>query len=223
MNSKLLSATVGAVTAMGVVSGAQAVSLYSQSPNIGFSAYFSSSTSSIEQQLADPFSIAAGGTIGQVSWYGYSSGGTFGNFDIYFYANNGGIPGTNLEAIDGVAPQVTVVTIGLTHFYQFTYDLSTSFVAAAGTTYFFSVLEHSPIPGSFNFAWEPSGGHVGGVYTTDGGLSWSSSGLGSDQAFTLFTADVSGTPLPATLPLFTTGLGALGLLGWRRKKKAAAF
>ena len=28
-------------------------------------------------------------------------------------------------------------------------------------------------------------------------------------------------PLPATLPLFTTGLGALGLLGWRRKRKAA--
>ena len=32
------------------------------------------------------------------------------------------------------------------------------------------------------------------------------------------------TPLPATLPLFATGLGAMGLLGWRRKRKnAAAF
>lgn len=31
------------------------------------------------------------------------------------------------------------------------------------------------------------------------------------------------TPLPAALPLFATGLGALGLLGWRRKKKAAAL
>jgi hypothetical protein len=28
------------------------------------------------------------------------------------------------------------------------------------------------------------------------------------------------TPLPGTLPLFASGLGALGLLGWRRKKKA---
>jgi len=28
-------------------------------------------------------------------------------------------------------------------------------------------------------------------------------------------------PLPGALPLFATGLGALGLLGWRRKKKAA--
>jgi hypothetical protein len=30
------------------------------------------------------------------------------------------------------------------------------------------------------------------------------------------------TPLPAALPLFATGLGALGLLGWRRKKKTQA-
>jgi hypothetical protein len=30
------------------------------------------------------------------------------------------------------------------------------------------------------------------------------------------------TPLPAALPLFATGLGALGLLGWRRKRKALA-
>jgi PEP-CTERM motif len=29
-------------------------------------------------------------------------------------------------------------------------------------------------------------------------------------------------PLPAALPLFASGLGALGLLGWRRKKKAQA-
>jgi len=30
------------------------------------------------------------------------------------------------------------------------------------------------------------------------------------------------TPLPATLPLFATALGGLGLLGWRRKRKAQA-
>jgi hypothetical protein len=31
------------------------------------------------------------------------------------------------------------------------------------------------------------------------------------------------TPLPTALPLFATGLGAIGLLGWRRKRKAAAL
>jgi len=32
---------------------------------------------------------------------------------------------------------------------------------------------------------------------------------------------VSSVAVPATLPLFT-GLGALGLLGWRRKRKGIA-
>ena len=33
----------------------------------------------------------------------------------------------------------------------------------------------------------------------------------------------AATPLPAALPLFASGLGTLGLLGWRRKKKTAAL
>jgi hypothetical protein len=32
----------------------------------------------------------------------------------------------------------------------------------------------------------------------------------------------TATPLPAALPLFATGLGGLGLLGWRRKRKVQA-
>jgi len=36
------------------------------------------------------------------------------------------------------------------------------------------------------------------------------------------TWSVSQTPLPAAFPLFATGLCALGLLGWRRKRKNAA-
>ena len=35
--------------------------------------------------------------------------------------------------------------------------------------------------------------------------------------------ELAVTPLPAAFPLFATGLGALSLFGWRRKKKAAAF
>ena len=34
--------------------------------------------------------------------------------------------------------------------------------------------------------------------------------------------NVSGTPLPGAFPLFATGLGVVGLLGWRRKRKNAA-
>jgi hypothetical protein len=34
--------------------------------------------------------------------------------------------------------------------------------------------------------------------------------------------DGAETPVPAALPLFATGLGAMGLLGWRRKRKNTA-
>jgi hypothetical protein len=34
--------------------------------------------------------------------------------------------------------------------------------------------------------------------------------------------EISAAPLPAALPLFASGLGALGLLGWRRKRCVAA-
>jgi len=43
---------------------------------------------------------------------------------------------------------------------------------------------------------------------------------GSTCSLTEFCA---ATPLPAALPLFVTGLGALGLFGWRRKRRAAAI
>ena len=36
-------------------------------------------------------------------------------------------------------------------------------------------------------------------------------------------ASFAATPLPAALSLFATGIGVLGLFGWRRKKKDAAL
>ena len=71
-------------------------------------------------------------------------------------------------------------------------------------------------------------------------------GLGDFAAFFIYSSNCSGTlgcegawagqfdvtytytpnslavRLPAALPMFATGLGVLGLLGWRRKRKLAA-
>jgi hypothetical protein len=57
---------------------------------------------------------------------------------------------------------------------------------------------------------------------SSGGYQWSW-GPGADQSFTIVVSTpASATPIPAALPLFASGLGVLGLLGWRRKKKAQA-
>jgi hypothetical protein len=46
---------------------------------------------------------------------------------------------------------------------------------------------------------------------------------GASPYLALDDVSVTTTPLPAALPLFATGLGVLGLLGWRGKRKAAAI
>jgi hypothetical protein len=46
---------------------------------------------------------------------------------------------------------------------------------------------------------------------------WVYSGAFEQATFTV--TDVSATPLPAALPLFAGGLGALGLFGWRSKRR----
>ena len=78
--------------------------------------------------------------------------------------------------------------------------------------------------------------------TADNGVTWASAA--AVLAFTTNFASVYGhgfeaevhvgsngvqdggfanpTPLPAALPLFVSGIGGLGLLGWRRKRKAQA-
>jgi len=63
-------------------------------------------------------------------------------------------------------------------------------------------------------------GNNGLIYTPMSGQP----GFSFDPAFAITYDLVSdGTvPLPTALPLFATGIGGLGLLGWRRKRKAQA-
>ena len=64
------------------------------------------------------------------------------------------------------------------------------------------------------------------IVAASGGLTFGGAEVGSTTSprdvFESFTGTVTPTPLPATLPLLITGLGGLGLLGWRRKRKAQA-
>ena len=53
------------------------------------------------------------------------------------------------------------------------------------------------------------------------GLSVGASGADESSIELVLVDGLSLTPIPATLPLFVTGLSVLGLFGWRRKRKNA--
>jgi len=65
---------------------------------------------------------------------------------------------------------------------------------------------------------------AGQVSQTPGSVFFTSLGnLSFDGIETMsFEAILSETPVPAALPLFVTGLGGLGLLGWRKRRKVQA-
>lgn len=96
-----------------------------------------------------------------------------------------------------------------------TFTLSNGFTTTANTsnattnfeTQFLGFISTTPFD-SITFS-------VPNVFITD---------QGSNTSYVV--ADVvtaSATPLPAALPLFASGLGGLGLLGWRRKRKATSL
>jgi hypothetical protein len=61
-----------------------------------------------------------------------------------------------------------------------------------------------------------------GLFLLLGGFSAEAQYQDGKRYADLETIGTAATPLPAALPLFATGLGAMGLFGWRRKRKAAA-
>ena len=89
---------------------------------------------------------------------------------------------------------------------------------AAGTYYL--VLQNA-VSASSSYWDVTNGGSSATQYNT---LTTLDNGSIASESFQILgDANTTITPLPAALPLFATGLGALGLLGWRRKRKAAAL
>ena len=108
------------------------------------------------------------------------------------------------------------------------------------TTLAGNTLGLDPASTLFNLYDNTAGAHLQGgqsdTNTLDGWLSmfaalggeqlqgiWIAEGLTATntgaESLTVNSLDVATTPLPATLPLFAGGLGALGYFGMRRKRK----
>jgi PEP-CTERM motif len=72
--------------------------------------------------------------------------------------------------------------------------------------------------GGFVYSWLLGGDPISGV----GGNRYGWFPQNEFPFLAIDNASLTTTPLPATLPMFASGLGVLGLLRWRRKRKSVA-
>ena len=176
-------------------------------------------------QEFDDFSLAATGTINNVSWTGFlgPSSTAINGFTISFYQDNfdnGGAPGavgTLLASttILGDAGQAANVVPDSHGFGVFNFSSSiVPFVAVEGQTYWISIVA-DPVKNSGDFRWAVSQKGDGTFNTFDGDFVTS---VGQDLAFTLSN---SAVPEPSGLMLDGTGLLVLAGFGRRLLARTA--
>jgi hypothetical protein len=148
-------------------------------------------------------------TITSVEAYISGGSGTLGIMNNV----SGGKPSGTFISGDSSAITGGLVPVNLT---------SLNWSLAAGTYWLVAVADFGSIMRwQFEFG-NPLGSQWASTSDGSGETGWVAGLPGSSPlALISGTATVSSTPLPAALPLFATGLGALGLLGWRRKRKLA--
>jgi hypothetical protein len=104
------------------------------------------------------------------------------------------------------------------HALTITFLQRTNFASFAFNGFVFSVLSGNP----FDPVGSVSGIASSLVSEPNGQLAINLQNLTFETGAQIVVTFGNETPLPGALALFATGLGALGLLGWRRKKKTAA-
>ena len=145
----------------------------------------------------------------------------------FFGPAHGPTSNSTLHLSQGAQPNVVATNTTLFLPYPGVFDLESSGCNACGQ----AVV--TPSPPGFNVEYfrvcnsagacdeVEIGLSLSGVQLADAGVQTSSDNNDQGENNNDQGNNLSQVPLPATLPLFATGLGALGLLGWRRKKAAA--
>jgi hypothetical protein len=168
-------------------------------------------------QTYDDFTLASSASVGSVGFYFQNYQGITGwnqVVDYNFYADSGGSPGVLLAS--GTAQNVVAVDSGLPwccggNAWLVTFDLQSSFSAAANTTYWLGLTNSGS---TNNAAWWVTTSGQGNGYT--GSLP-----LNSDFAFYLNGTITSPVPEPSTWAMMILGFAGVGFMAYRRKSKVA--
>jgi hypothetical protein len=169
-------------------------------------------SSGITYPDAMPFQSATGAAVSQIDIaLGYLSGTN--GADVQLWTNSGNALGqllgswslANLPAL-GNSDLVTISGI-------------TGIDLAAGGSYYLWVGQADT---STVLGWYENNQGLSGFFLAGGGTATNPYYLPDDGTFGAFDVigSVPTTPLPASLPLFASGLGALGLFSWRRHKRS---
>ena len=166
-------------------------------------------------RVTDDFVLASPSTVTGVAFPAWSFAGALQSVD--WAITTLALGGTTLAS--GTATSFTTVLTANPNgqgFNVFTETFSISSLPLAAGTYWLQ-LSNAIESGTRFVFWDAAFIPAGNAVNNSAG------DLATTMTFQILGSDAATTPLPATLPLFATGLGALGLLGWRRKKKAAAL
>lgn len=205
---------------------AGAQTLYSQTPidPCGFG-YYSSTVARPNRNFkhADDFTIASGGVIDRVRWWGMSEGrvsGTLGNFSAFtvevFAANGAGtLPGTLLLTQTFTQAQTSPTPTGRLAFdtgateYMQEIALTSPFVATAGVKYFLAVSATPVVGAGDAWLWQDGTFVNGASALMSLSVGQWSVFQDSDSAFQLISVPAPGAASPFLL---------LAAVGVRRRR-----
>ena len=187
------------------------------------------------------------GTANANTVISFDVAGTFDNPAVTMYHPPSALTGTlTVDVTTGLVTETNLAVPGFSafsnilHSYEFFAGLWTMTIANASGSVLDFTFAPSPLPspapvtGSGQLFDLLAGTILGGelyvacVEGSAGCQSWPNwpgnfaEYFGGNSLRGTLTADLAETPLPAALPLFGSGLGAMGLLGWLRRRRSAS-